>query len=568
MTLGVRGRLFLVSCALVVVVVACAGVVAESEIRSYLVARIETELLRDAAAVRAVAQRTGVDDLDRVADEIGRALEVRVTIVGDDGRVLGDSELRPAEIAAVENHAARPEVVAARSAGRGSAVRYSTTLHTDMMYVAVPYASATLGAGVVRAATPLQEVDDAVARMRMLLWVAGAIAAVLAVFMSAFASELSSRAVRDLVARTRLRSAHDHGGDEIRALAGTFDQLSRELDRVVVELAEERDRFRAVLEGMQEAVLSVDHAGRIVLVNRAARDVLKVAGDPRGTPLADVVRTPALLDAAARARAREAVRVDVGVDGASFAVRATPTERGGAVLVLDDVTDVVRLERVRRDFVANVSHELRTPVSVILANAEILRDGGLDADKAAALLDAIGRHAERLSRLIADLLDLSRIESGAASLALRDVPLQAAAERAVETIRAKAEAKGQRVDVDVDGALTARADAKALDQVLVNLLDNAVKYTQQGGVVRVAARGDAGRVVVAVEDDGPGVAPEHRARLFERFYRVDAGRSRDMGGTGLGLAIVKHLVEAMDGDVGVEPVVPRGSRFVVRLPRV
>ncbi len=566
MKLGVRAKLFLVSCALIVLVVACAGLVAEREIRSFLVARIEAELLKDARAVATVVARAERGALDARVHELGAALAARITVIDDSGAVLADSELRESALTTVENHASRPEILAARANGRGAAVRFSTTLRTDMMYVAVPFDGAGL-AGVVRAATPLLDVDKAVARLRALLLGAGAVAAVLAVFMSALASELSSRAVRDLVARTRRRSAVPADGDEIHALAGTFDQLSRELDRTVLALSEERDRSRAVLEGMQEAVVAVDESGRLSLVNRAARVLLARDVDVLGRPLVDVVRAPALLEAVARAAAGEATKTDVILDGVSFAVRATPTGGGAVVLVLDDVTDVVRLERVRRDFVANVSHELRTPVAVIVANTEILRDGGVDASRAAALLEATARHAERLSRLIADLLDLSRIESGATTLSKSAVSLADASERAVDAVRARAEAKGHRIEVTVDRALVASADPKALDQVLVNLLDNAVKYTPANGRIRVVASSLPDGAELAVEDDGPGVSPEHRARLFERFYRVDAGRSRDMGGTGLGLAIVKHLVEAMGGTVRVEPLVPNGSRFVVRLPR-
>jgi two-component system phosphate regulon sensor histidine kinase PhoR len=238
----------------------------------------------------------------------------------------------------------------------------------------------------------------------------------------------------------------------------------------------------------------------------------------------------------------------------------------GRVLLLEDVTKVRKLETVRRDFVANVSHELRTPVAVIRANAETLLGGAKnDPEMAAKLMDGLHRNAERLARILADLLDLSRLDAGQYRLEIYSVPLQRAIEQSMTAVETHAQTRNVKVHVEV-GDLGVKADPKALDQILVNLIDNAVKYTRADGNVWVEAKREDGTIRVEVRDDGPGIADKHRARVFERFYRADPSRSREAGGTGLGLSIVKHLVESMGGRVGVEPNLPTGSIFWLRLP--
>jgi two-component system phosphate regulon sensor histidine kinase PhoR len=253
--------------------------------------------------------------------------------------------------------------------------------------------------------------------------------------------------------------------------------------------------------------------------------------------------------------------------GVRLVAQVAPARSGdGAMLLLQDVTSMRRLETIRRDFVANVSHELRTPVSIIRANAETLLSGALDDPRfAGKMVDAIHRNAERLARILADLLDLSRLEAGQYRIELNALALAPAIEQAAASVETAAAAKQIAVTADVAADLVAAADAKALDQILVNLIENAVKYTPPGGHVWITARSRGERVRIEVRDDGPGIAPKDRERIFERFYRVDPGRSRDLGGTGLGLSIVKHLVESLQGAIGVDPNHPAGSVFWVEL---
>ncbi len=582
MKLGIRGKLFLVSVALVALVVLASGLFLETELRGWLETRIETELRHSAASARVAIESSGaphtVDGLDPLADRLGEALGARVTIVNRDGTVLGDSDLTADEVRAVENHANRPELRDAVKAGFGVSRRYSKTIHTDLLYIAVPFHD---GAGLVRVALPLKDVSEVVRRIRWLVVLGSAVGLGLAVGMSALASHWLTRTVRGLVeSASAIASGQPTSRiavaskDELGGLGGSINKLAEQLDRTVAALASERTRVEAVLEGMSEAVLALDTGGRVTLMNRAALDLLGLAQPRTDRTLLELLRVPALDDAVRGAAAKGApasVELElVGERPTAVLARVTPQRAGGCVVVLHDVTEIRRLEKVRRDFVANVSHELRTPVAAILANAETLAGGALeDAERAPEFLEAMVRSATRLGRIIDDLLDLSRIEAGAYPLEPQEVDARETARRAMALLAEAARAKGIELrEAEATGGITAVwADENALEDLLGNLLDNAVKYTAEGGHVTVGARPAGEAVRIEVIDDGPGIPAHQRSRVFERFYRIDAGRSREMGGTGLGLAIVKHLVEAMGGRAGLDPVTPHGSCFWITLPR-
>ncbi len=350
-------------------------------------------------------------------------------------------------------------------------------------------------------------------------------------------------------------------GDALGDVGAALDRLAAEIQARAGEADEDRNLRRSVLDAMADGVVVAGADGRVIFANPAARAML---ADP-GAALAEPI-------AIAASGAGEA---EAEIDGARDlrirlrASRLSPVAGGGVVAVLHDITDLRRLETMRRDFVANVSHELRTPVAAIQGYAETLVDAAeRDPARAGEFARVVHRHALRLSRLVADLLDLSRIEAGEQLLRVEPLDVREALARAAEVARPRAEAKRQRLAIDVEeGLLRARADEGAVDQVLANLLDNAIAHTPEGGAITVAARGADGLIAISVSDTGVGIAPEHLPRLFERFYRVDAGRSREMGGTGLGLAIVRHLVEALGGKVRVESEPGRGSTFTFTLPR-
>jgi len=313
-------------------------------------------------------------------------------------------------------------------------------------------------------------------------------------------------------------------------------------------------------------VIAIDGDRKIEMLNAAARRMFGVQSSLVGESLIEFVRVPALHELLDR---DEDAAAEIQLpSGARALVRIARTfGRTGCLLLVEDVTNVRRLETVRRDFVANVSHELRTPVAVIRANAETLLAGAKDDPQMAQrLIEGLHRNAERLARILADLLDLSRLDAGQYRLDLQEVRVRGVAEQSLTAVDPQAQRRGVAIVVEIPDWLAVKADAKALDQILVNLIDNGVKYTQPDGHVWVEARAIGDAVRIEVRDDGPGIADKHRRRVFERFYRADPSRSREAGGTGLGLSIVKHLVESMGGEVGVEPNTPRGSIFWLRLP--
>jgi two-component system phosphate regulon sensor histidine kinase PhoR len=356
-------------------------------------------------------------------------------------------------------------------------------------------------------------------------------------------------------------------GDEVHELAEWINFLADDAHKSHRALARERMLLAAVAEGLTQGVIAVDGEHRIELLNDAARKMLGVTSSPVGEPLIDFVRVPELFDLI---DSDVSATAEVQLPNTPRALIRTARKWGGdgRVLLLEDVTAMRRLETVRRDFVANVSHELRTPVAVIRANAETLMAGAKDDPVIAGkLVEGLHRNAERLARILADLLDLSRLDAGQYRLELSSVPIAPVIEQALSAVELQAAQRKVSVTVDIPDALAVRADPKALDHILVNLLDNGVKYGRPEGNVWALARATGDDVRIEVRDDGPGIADKHRERVFERFYRADPSRSREAGGTGLGLSIVKHLVESMGGDVGVESNTPQGSIFWLRLPR-
>lgn len=371
----------------------------------------------------------------------------------------------------------------------------------------------------------------------------------------------------DLDARARVSS-----GEDLGQLGAVFDELATSFSRTVTELRSERDLVSRILDGMQEGVLLLDREGKVALMNPALREMLLLRPDVIGQPLLEVVRhaeLKELLDRARKSKTTASGEVELGgLKPRRLLVRGTAFDKagGGLLAVFFDVTDIRRLESLRRDFVANVSHELRTPVTAILSAAETL-DLALEKDPEGArkFLGIVERNAARLQQLIEDLLDLSRIESRELKLRPEKLAFEPFATHLLGMFRERADKKKIATRLDCEKGLELEADRRALEQVLTNLVDNAVKYCPEGSTVTVRAARDGDGVRILVEDDGQGIDAAHLPRLFERFYRVEAGRSRDMGGTGLGLSIVKHLVEAMGGSVDVRSTVGKGTTFEVLL---
>jgi len=579
--LGLRGQYFALSLCVIVVSGFVAATWAQQRVEEAAVSRIENDLER---LTRIIVHVVGDRALEHIADSVTALTStlqqddgLRVTVIGRDGAVLADTGVTLDRLAALENHTDRPEVRDARALGRGMVRRESVTLGRSMLYVARPAAHGV----VVRVGLPLDSVEHVIAHLRRFFVASGVVFLGIATLGAALTSAVMQARLRPLLARAqaipRSASGASHDGrddnDDVDRLARTFNELAVGLDRAVVALARDRDRFDAVLSAMDEGVLAIDGRRRVVVMNPAAQRLLALQQDAQGETIAALqgrcagaVRAVYEDAVAGRPAVRDVLDVDTG--GPQVELRGVERGAGVVVLVATDVTEMRRLETLRRDFVANVSHELRTPCSVILANSEtLLGDDTLLPAQAQRFVEAIQRNAVRLSRLIADLLELSKIEAGSVLLKTVPVSVEDVIVAVVSTLEPQAGAKRITLTTSISPGLTIVGDPKALDQILMNLVDNAVKYTPAGGHVIVSSLAmPDGHVRLSVVDDGPGVEARHKGRLFERFYRVDAGRSREVGGTGLGLAIVKHLVEALAGTVTVDDAVPHGTCFHVDLP--
>ena len=555
----------------------------------YLEGRLREDLLREARLAQAAfaplaeggpARRAGVQAL---AHRLGSETGLRVTVMGADGVVWGESE-RPADmVATMENHLGRPEVQVALKEGFGWARRRSGTLDAPMLYAAVASPARTPKV-VVRVAMPLTQVAHFKERiLRAVAWASAgvAFAAIPLLYWVARRTtrpllemrEVASRVARgDFSRRANVRSPVEFAG-----LASDLNHMAGELESRLGELTREKADLRAILAGMTDGLLAVDASGRIRHANQVLRVQFRFSGEILGQNVLEVFRSVPLHEMVGRALAEEGLHQREmefpGFGDGLFEVTAAslrdvdPGSRG-AVMVFHDITRLKRLENLRQEFVANVSHELRTPLAVVKGNVEtLLEEPPPDPVTARRFLQAIQKNAVRLEMLIGDLLTLSSIESQQARLQFESVALSPLVEIVLAEMAGPIRAKGHSVRTEIPSGLSlVRADPARLTQVLTNLLDNAVKYTPANGVVVIRAVAAGAEVECQVEDNGPGIAPEHTARIFERFYRVDKARSRDLGGTGLGLAIVKHIVQGHGGRIWVMSRPGQGSVFHFTLP--
>lgn len=589
MTLGIRAKLFLASLGLIVCTVALADAYFSRAIEQERIEAIQRDLLVRLSLVERAALDGGMASLDAdgrdpsgapphldaLADDLGHRAGVRVTLIARSGRVVGDSEIDERQLPHIEQHDARPEVREALAQGQGANVRLSATLGRRMMYMAMPVRGPSGPVGVARLAMALDQVDEALASLRRQLFLATTLALAVAVLMSSAAAQLSTRPLRKLIEVAQRMAGGDldariepPGQDEFSQLGHALDHMASSLSATLGALKSERDLLEGILLGMQEGVLLLDTQARVLLVNPALREMLLLGPNVAGKTLLELVRhaeLKLLLDEAMSSEAPVHSEIELaGLKPRRLLVRAAsqPDKPWGLLAVFVDVTDMRRLESLRRDFVSNASHELRTPVSSILSAAETLRDAALsDPSALPRFVDIIVRNAERLKRLVDDLLDLSRIESREFQLQLEPGDVGAISQHVLALFRERAEKKGIKLALDMTSSRQAIFDRKAIETILSNLVDNAVKYGPEGSTITLHASDADERVAIAVEDTGNGIEAKHLSRLFERFYRVDKGRARDVGGTGLGLAIVKHLVEAMGSSIQVESTVGKGTSF-------
>ncbi len=508
------------------------------------------------------------------------ASSVRVTVIAFDGQVLADSQSDPRTM---ENHASRPEIRDAFAKGDGQSIRHSVTINRNLLYFAVRLSSAGAPPVVLRFASPLQTVDQELWDFRRRLW----LASLVMLFVTGIVSLLISRNFSSRVERLQMFSRRvaegdfrpieaERSGDALDSLAVSLNRTAAQLDRTIRTLTEERNLSSAILGSMVEGVAVVNASERLLFANRGFAEILGLDVPPQsGSALVEVVRQTELLEAV-----REVLKGEPRVESEIvtgtlrqhfFAVTVASVraaETSGAVIVLHDITELRKLERVRRDFVANVSHEFKTPLTAIQGFAETLLAGAIDdPQNRLRFLEIILEHSRRLARLTDDLLKLSKMDADRLELEIRRLSVSQFVESCIETTQRPAAEKNLRISVDLQQPMPdIAADRRRLAEVLQNLLDNAMQYTPAGGQIMVSASADDDEVTFTVSDTGIGIPQADQSRIFERFYRVDVARSREVGGTGLGLSIAKHLVEVHGGRIWVESEVGRGSQFHFTVP--
>jgi len=514
---------------------------------------------------------------------LGQRAGTRFTVLLADGAVVADSHEDPT---VMDNHGRRPEVLEALARGQGSSTRYSETLGHEMLYMAVPVEDGGDVVGFVRAAVPLSYVAERLVAVHRLVGLAALGGVLFALVVGLVIARNFTAPIRRMTDVARAVAAGDYGrtialdrNDEVGVLAETFDTMTTRLRDHIDTITADHNKTEAILDGMVEGVIAIDRQERIVHINSAAGTILGIqTGDAVGRRIWEVTRVREASDALGVAMQEQ----ETNITEARFAspetdqviqLIATPLRNGageleGAILVLHDVSELRKLEKVRSDFITNVSHELKTPLAAIRGLVEtMIDDSDMDDETHRRFLSRVHEQSARLSALVADLLAISRLESDDGGLQFESVDMREPVAEAFNTLLPVAQT--EHVDLQEEGPDTAvpiRGDAETLRELAENLVGNAIRYTPRRGKVRVRLANEGTHAVLEVEDTGIGIAPEHQGRIFERFYRVDKARSRRLGGTGLGLSIVKHVALAHGGNVSLRSAPGQGSTFRVQIP--
>lgn len=557
-------------------------------LKRHMIGQIQSDLFSSLDLMKVIiAERwsgnLSAEELDGLSDLLGGVVGMRVTLISRDGTVMGDSNLDVAELARTENHASRPEVRNALEKDKGVSSRFSSTIEVNFMYTAKLLDAPDLPVLVLRIAKPLAQVEEAIGQTSRVILTTSALGVILSLVIALFVAYFIARPVRRLTQTAleisngnldkRLRS---YPRNEIGDLGKAFDRMADHLQQEIEAVTRSRDRLEAILRSMIEGVLVTDNQGNITLTNLALQEILGLDINPVGRTPSEIMRNAHLIEAIDRVSTQEQfVSLEIRTLPPTSRVLqvevvSLPGEkrRAGVVAVFHDITERKRIEEMRRDFTANVSHELRTPLAAIRGSVETLLDGALEKPKhARRFSEMILRHVKRLEALVQDITELARIESGEVPLAQEKITADELSETSINAVSQLAGEKEISLEMEKSPQETPfHGDRRYIERALVNLLENAIKYTEAGGRVTLKSYPTDQMVAFAVSDTGIGIPKEYQGRIFERFYRVDKGRSRAMGGTGLGLAIVKHVAQAHKGYVEVESIPGRGSTFRLVLP--
>jgi two-component system phosphate regulon sensor histidine kinase PhoR len=517
--------------------------------------------------------------MNRFSQEIG----ARITVIKRNGEVLADTEYNPR---ALPNHANRPEFRKALETGSGQSIRYSATLHYDMMYVAVPLKTGQEIEGVARLSIKITRVQETVKNLWISLGGVLIFALVLFGFISTRITKNITQPIEEIISVARSitrkefkKRIHTDAKGEIGQLAQAINFMAISLEQQMSAIQENEKRLESILNNMFSGMILISDTGRIVMMNSAAEKLLGYsAQESLGHIYSEVGQNTGLSRLIDRCletgdKIREEIHVyypeEHIIDANLGAYTNEQGEIKGVIMLLHDITAIRRLEKMRSEFVANVSHELKTPITSIKGFTETLLDGALeDPDISRSFLTIISEESDRLNRLITDILDLSKIEQKRMPLKVEEVDLSKLIKETVRIVRKEARAKNIAIYLPAEETMVLEADRDRLQQIILNLVSNAVNYTPNNGEVTITLRStDDKYVEMIIADTGIGIPPEHLPRIFERFYRVDKARSRESGGTGLGLAIVKHLVESHHGTIHVESKEGKGTTFTVTLPK-
>ena len=576
---NIRWRIGIVFAVLIIACISGLGVYLSHVLRNDHLDTLRTQLTGQARLVGDLSapdlagnQTASLESLSRsLAEQIG----ARITIIQLNGVVLADSEQDPATM---ENHSNRPEVIDALVKGSGSSIRHSATTGYDMMYVAVTITSDGGAAGIARVALPLTQIDKSLGHVNQIIIVAAIIAAIIAILLAFQMLRMTTEPVKKLTQLSKKMAQGEldqeiqiKSQDEVGELARAFNQMAARLKETVALITNERDRMATILSNIDDAIFMVDGDSRITAMNQAAEKIFQTQmNKAMGHTFIEVVRDHEInriLQRCLSSRRQQTGAVEIKPQKRSLAVIASPLPGdGGCLMHIQDLTELRRLEMVRRDFISNISHELRTPIASVKALAETLSEGAIE-DPAVAkdFLNRINIETDKLAQMVQELAELSHIESGEAPLNKRRFNIADAIGHVADRLRAQADRAGLKFDFAIPSGLPAvMADEARVEQVLVNLIHNAIKFTPSGGRISISAKVRDTDILVSVADTGPGISPDDLPRIFERFYKAD--KSRTSEGTGLGLAIAKHIVEAHGGKIWADSVERKGSIFSFTLP--
>ncbi len=512
-------------------------------------------------------ERKDYNGLDSLVKSVGKKIKTRITVIAPSGEVWADSEKDPRQM---ENHSNRPEVKQAREKGFGKSLRFSTTVKEEMLYVAIPVKSKGNSVGILRVSLFLKDINKLLNNLRLKIFAIVIFVTLLSLIGAFLFSRNISHPLKELALAFKKLSGGDFSTkvmfrreDEIGELAHSFNRMSEELKRLFNDLSLKQEELNSIISFLEEGLLVLDKEGKIILFNESFKKVVQT--NPEGKFWWEILRNPKIAELIEKVKrekriSSEEIELNGKVFLASFVIIPSKEE---LIIVLHDITEFKKLERIKKDFVINVSHELRTPLTAIKGYIETLEEE-IEGD-AKHYLEVIKRHTERLINIVNDLLLLSELEEKGLTQIKENANLRCIVENVFKIFEQKAKEKGLKLNLICEGEPVIKGDPFKLEQLFINLIDNAIKYTEKGEVTVSLKRVDK-KVIVSVRDTGIGIPDEHLPRIFERFYVVDKSRSKKLGGTGLGLSIVKHVVLLHNGKIDVKSKVGEGTEFIITFP--